>query len=628
MGNILSDTGLRLPATSNATITKKSGAIAIKLFNTLKSRLILLFGGLILATTVLGTWLISNLAVEELRKSTSQNLQEVAVQLRDKIEMDLHVRYSDLSIAAAVIEQTIDGNQSVNVPSILNALQDNFPSYAWIGLVSPRGTVTSSTDNLLQGVDVSTRPWFREAKKGAYLGDAHPAVLLESKLGNQTSTPLRFVDVAVPLYGNDGALTGVLGAHLYLHWVASIGESLLAPLQERLQVELVVADRDGAILIGPQDTIGADISGSLANAAAGEANSGYLTDTMTVTGDREAQEDYLIGFSRLRDREEYASFDWLVLVRKPVAEAFAPANDLRMTLIAIGFLISLLLLLSAAIAARWTTRPLLRMTDEARNLDPDQPSTLIKQRDDYEEVSTLSSTLRNLILNLTTKTREMNELNTTLEHRVEERTRALENTNTLLEDEIVQRDAMRRERETLIRQLEETVRTDALTGLNNRRHYFELGKTAVKKAIRSGKPLSAIMFDSDYFKKVNDTYGHAVGDKALVHLSKLATQAIRDIDVLARVGGEEFAVLLENTDETSAEEVAERLRKVIEDNPLPLERGQLTLTISAGVASFRPDTSDDLDTLLLYADKALYQAKAGGRNRVCLYSDIQKTNHD
>jgi diguanylate cyclase len=287
-----------------------------------------------------------------------------------------------------------------------------------------------------------------------------------------------------------------------------------------------------------------------------------------------------------------------------------------------------LLILFASLAARWTTRPLIKMTEEARNLDPDQPSTLIKQRDDYEEVKTLSSTLRNLILNLTEKTRAMNELNRTLEYRVEERTRELENTNTLLEDEIIQRDAMRRERETLIRQLEETVRTDALTGLKNRRHYFELGRTAVKKAVRSGAPLSAIMFDADHFKKVNDTHGHGVGDKALVHLSKLATEALRDIDIVARVGGEEFAVLLENTDEPGAEEVAERLRSFIENNPLPLESGHLTLAISAGVATFWPDKSDNLDTLLLYADRALYQAKAGGRNRVCLYSSIQKTAND
>jgi diguanylate cyclase len=229
-------------------------------------------------------------------------------------------------------------------------------------------------------------------------------------------------------------------------------------------------------------------------------------------------------------------------------------------------------------------------------------------RDDYEEVKVLSTVLRDLIRRLAEKTRQMNQLNTTLEERVTERTRELEKAN---------------------KKLEETVRTDAVTGLNNRRYLFELGKTSIKKAVRAGTPLSAIMFDADYFKKVNDTYGHAVGDKALIHLSSLANGAVRDIDILARIGGEEFAVLLENTTEEKAAEVAERLRTAIADSPLPLERGNLSLNVSVGVASFIPDSSDELDILLVQADKALYAAKAGGRNRVYLYSQIrqQTDNH-
>ena len=173
-----------------------------------------------------------------------------------------------------------------------------------------------------------------------------------------------------------------------------------------------------------------------------------------------------------------------------------------------------------------------------------------------------------------------------------------------------------------LQNMEETVRTDALTGLNNRRYFFELGRTALKKAIRAGKPLSAIMFDADLFKKVNDTYGHAVGDKALIHLSLMAQDALRDIDILARLGGEEFAVLLEGTDEEAAAEVAERLRRSINDKALKLERGSIRLSVSAGVACITPEGGDELDTLLVFADKALYAAKAGGRNRIVRYSQV------
>jgi len=561
--------------------------------------LVLSFGILILAATSIGTWLASDLAVNALRKSTGQNLEEVAVQLRDKIALDLHERYSDLAVAAALSSQQLAKQQTGDVSALLDALARNFSSYAWIGLTSADGTVVASTANMLKGMNVSHRPWFQEAKDKPYLGDAHEALLLEEKLNNNTNVPLRFVDVAVPLQDPEGNFVGVLGAHLYLDWVASLGESLLAPLQERLQAELILADKNGEVIIGPKGSVGSMLNEPLVQAAQSD-RPGYMTLPMVLesgTGTR----DYLVGYSRLQDRAEYTTFNWLVLVRKPASEAFQPAQSLRNTLIFSGVLLAMLLILFAVYTARRITHPLLQMAREADRLDPDNPSSPIKLRDDYEEVRVLSSVFKDLVQRLTKKTRQMNELNASLEHRVTERTRELEEAN---------------------QRLEETVRTDALTGLNNRRHFFELGRTALKKAIRSGKPLSAIMFDADLFKKVNDTYGHAVGDKALIHLSVMAKHALRDIDILARLGGEEFAVLLEGTDEEAAAEVAERLRQSINGKALTLERGSVTLSISAGVACLTPEGGDELDSLLVFADKALYAAKAGGRNRVVRYSEV------
>jgi diguanylate cyclase len=541
-----------------------------------------------------------------MRKSTGQNLEEVAIQLRDKIELDLHERYRDLKVAAAITTQRLEQEQAPDISSLLDALAINFPSYAWIGLVSPDGNVMASTGGLLEGMNVGHRPWFQAAREKPFLSDAHEAALLADKLPNNSQTPLRFVDIAVPLKSDTGDLIGVLGSHLYLDWVAGLGQSLLAPLQARLESELIVADKNGNILIGPENTLGGQLDDQVMSAARSD-QTGHLTTSMDLQQSGDAR-DYLVGYGRLRDRAEYASFNWLVLVRKPADTAFLPARDLRNTILAVGAVMALLLILLASYTARLTTRPLLQMAREADHLDPDNPDTFIKMRDDYEEVKVLSTVLRDLIRRLAEKTRQMNQLNTTLEERVTERTRELEKAN---------------------KKLEETVRTDAVTGLNNRRYLFELGKTSIKKAVRAGTPLSAIMFDADYFKKVNDTYGHAVGDKALIHLSSLANGAVRDIDILARIGGEEFAVLLENTTEEKAAEVAERLRTAIADSPLPLERGNLSLNVSVGVASFIPDSSDELDILLVQADKALYAAKAGGRNRVYLYSQIrqQTDNH-
>jgi len=546
------------------------------------------------------TWLVSNLAVEALRTSTGQNLEEIAIQFRDKIDLDLSERYNDFNVVSAFITPLLEQGREAELAPIIDSLQDNFSSYAWIGFVSPEGVVVESNGGLLRGADVSQRPWFNQALKQPYMGDAHDAILLAEKLYNPTSAPLRFLDLALPLRSEEGKLLGVLGAHLYLDWVANMGQSLMTPLRRRLNAEFIVADQSGVVLIGPPGSTRQRLPDALIEQVKA-SNSGHLTTKLAFNDSLAEAQDYLVGFTRLQGAAEYRSFNWLVLVRKPAAEAFGTARELQKSLIIVGLLVAPILLLFVSLAARWTTRPLLSITRAANQWDPEKADTLFQVREDYAEVKTLSSVLRDLVRRLARKTRELNELNAHLEQRVADRTQELERVNL---------------------QLETTARTDSLTGLSNRGHYFELGETALKKAARSNSTVAVIMFDADHFKKVNDTYGHAVGDRALVRLAQMALQALRETDILARVGGEEFAIMLENTTEQMAVEVAERLRASIEASPLVLEEGELVLTVSVGVACLKPGKSDHLETLLVLADKALYAAKAGGRNRVCRYTEI------
>ncbi|MEW6278625.1 MAG: diguanylate cyclase [Candidatus Eremiobacterota bacterium] len=160
--------------------------------------------------------------------------------------------------------------------------------------------------------------------------------------------------------------------------------------------------------------------------------------------------------------------------------------------------------------------------------------------------------------------------------------------------------------------------TDELTEVANRRQLFQLGEVELARATRSGKPLTALMIDIDHFKQFNDQYGHAVGDLVLRAMAATLKAGLRTVDVLGRYGGEEFAALLPETDLEGATQVAERLRHVAEEGTLDSPRGPLRVTISVGVALWRPE--DDLSQLLHRADRALYAAKEGGRNRVCLES--------
>ncbi len=163
-------------------------------------------------------------------------------------------------------------------------------------------------------------------------------------------------------------------------------------------------------------------------------------------------------------------------------------------------------------------------------------------------------------------------------------------------------------------QREHAVR-DALTGLWNRRRFEERREQALAESDRYGDPVSLIMFDIDYFKRVNDNMGHDAGDRVLKHVAQLVQREVRDVDVLARHGGEEFAVLLPKTPMKEAGEVANRIREAIQNHPLVYKDQPVMITASFGVTSY-PEGTQEHEHLVSLADKALYQAKSNGRNRV------------
>lgn len=157
--------------------------------------------------------------------------------------------------------------------------------------------------------------------------------------------------------------------------------------------------------------------------------------------------------------------------------------------------------------------------------------------------------------------------------------------------------------------------TDALTGLLNRRIFLQRLEDEFERSRRYGMPLSLLMLDCDHFKLVNDGYGHAVGDQALQNLALWGQESLRSCDIFARMGGEEFAILLPETGLNQAVEVAERLRQTVAEHPLQTFAGNLVLTVSIGVSQVE---AGDLtvEAILVRADQALYAAKHGGRNRV------------
>ena len=162
---------------------------------------------------------------------------------------------------------------------------------------------------------------------------------------------------------------------------------------------------------------------------------------------------------------------------------------------------------------------------------------------------------------------------------------------------------------------------DTLTGLYNRRYFEERLGVEAEKSFYSGVPLSLVMVDIDHFKKVNDTFGHTEGDQILCKISSLLKNSVRRKDTVARYGGEEFMLILPEAGLEQSFVIAERIRQLVEKTLFEVGRAQVNLTLSMGISNFPSHRVKSKEELIKMADQALYDAKRGGRNRVCIFAE-------
>lgn len=372
----------------------------------------------ILATFVL-TQVIGVTASEEIKRNIGEDLAALAALATTRLDRSMFERYREVQITA---ERNTFGDEvdAVDVQrKTFESMQDTHFYYAWIGLTDLNGKVRVATHGMLEGSDVSQEPWFRGALTGVHVFDLHEVRPLAELLPNPGGEPLRFVAVAFPYLDRNGKTIGVLGVLLSWDGAEEVARSILDPLEADRQIALLILNRDGKVLLGPEDMLGQIIATPSFEAAQVHPNG----STVERWSDGR---DYLVGYSVSRGHHSYRGVGWTVLVRQELNNAYAPVARLQRNVLWSGIAIALLFSALAFYVAGRITRPLRELAESAARMEKDETVEVATDDKAFFEVSALSHALNSLVANLLQKKASLRELNQSLEQRIEARTQDLE----------------------------------------------------------------------------------------------------------------------------------------------------------------------------------------------------------
>jgi diguanylate cyclase (GGDEF)-like protein len=541
----------------------------------------LLFGALALFSLFLLSYMLGGMLTEQALRERGDALHDTAKGAATLFAEGLYERMREVNLLAQSNEARRIGLDASAWRAEIDRLREGRPYYAWIGVADAGGTVRSATHDMLVGADVSRRPWFVQARQGPYVGDVHQAKLLATVLpAAPNGEPLRFIDFAAPLHGASGETLGVIGVHADWRWAQEVIAMVRSQDGRDAGMLVYVFDRDRRVIHPPDGPEGrADLVTGASPPHApsvqlwGDGNR-YLTTAVPVPA-----------------RSTLTDLGWTVVVRQPLDKALAPvAQAQRAVWLAGGLVAAAAMFLTWMLAGRFS-RPLVAISEAAERIEAGQPEGEIPLSRRTSELERLSGSLDRMTRRLVTRERQLAEANNQLEARVAARTAELAAAN---------------------RQLESMAHQDGLTRLYNRRAADMLLDKELAHHRRNERPLSVLLADIDHFKKINDTFGHATGDDVLRAVAHHLGQVLRLGDVAARFGGEEFLVILPETDGAGAAVVAEKLRASVASMRMHAV-GSVTMSIGCAHVAAGAELRSGL---LKRADDALYEAKAQGRNRV------------
>lgn len=552
-------------------------------------RLALLIAALLLMSTGSLSWMLGASMSRQLAGEQGRALGNLSRGISALIGDGMDDRLGEISRLASGDLFPLANRARAITDDTLERIAANRAHYSWIGVAEPDGKVVAASRHMLVGQSVKERPWFQNGLHSAYTGDVHKAKLLATMLPPSVDgAPPRFIDFSAPMTDDAGRLVAVIGAHVNWDWARDVIALLRTGDDRQHGVRVYIVGAGGAVILRPLDTPADEPVPTLDKVRQRPQVIEWADGT-----------DYLTSVTTVHPQARSNQLGWQVVVRQPAAVALAPAFQAQRVVWWSGLAVALLAAAGAWWAAGSLSRPLTAMHRAALRIGAGEADVRLPPPSGASEMRGLGSALATMMAALAARETSLREANETLEARVAERTQALADANA---------------------ELNQLARRDALTGLPNRRAADERLAGEVARHRRSQQPLTLLVIDIDHFKRVNDTHGHAVGDTVLAQVAQVLQRTLRATDFVARTGGEEFLVLLPETDEGGGLLAADKLRQAVQAQAIEAVGH---VTISLGMTS-RAQTFRDAAAATHAADVALYAAKRSGRNRVVAFEDASR----
>ncbi|ALM84727.1 hypothetical protein ASB57_18645 [Bordetella sp. N] len=538
----------------------------------------MLAGTLCLALVAAAAGGAAYMGKRQTRELIEAHVTNIATAMARTLDRDMYERFREVRILAEA--PTVRGMEPGPLRALLNGRQNSMMDYAWVGVADLAGNVVVSTQGQLEGKSVADRLWFQRGLESPYIGDVRESKLLGELLGRDKRQAFRFVEIASPILVG-GVTVGVIGAHLSWTWAAEVRRAMLENDTAGGIRDLWILSSDGTMLLGPH----------LGSKPFSDAQIAQMLQSRQ--GVFEADSDngaMLTGYAMASGYRDYPGRNWLIIAQQPARDAYAAVRRLEWSALILSILVSIAGVTLTWFIARRIATPLRALTAAARDLGRDHSVTMLPRLAGAREIVDLSAALRSLMRRLGV-----------------EQERA----------DLVQRQAQEEEIRYAqeISELRRAAGIDPLSGLLNRRSFLYAADIMLADA--GARHLTVIMADIDFFKQVNDSYGHSAGDATIRKVGEILTSCVRETDLVARFGGEEFVILLAGTPPGAVLALAERMRLSVQETPVMHGSSAIRITISLGVAMAGED-DPDIQSIIEGADRALYRAKQRGRNRAVL----------